>query len=327
MTARPCSWPWGLGRRPGLLPQVPGTRSAGLPIGMCCRAPRTGHDGRAHGVTVPAEASRLKRRPGNGSLTSRSARHTIRLPSAFSGVTLILPRTVRFSPLAGLLVLLLSSCGGHATVTGTHSISTAKSSSPHVGFNTSTPIVGTGPTSQPASGGGGGGGVSITLPGLPIGNTSPEAANANGYAECVSAGWLGQMPSGITLKVTSVVAAPPFMVVDLNTAGCSAAGEVFPACTSLYLSAADNENGPGCFVGVEWTGSGQPQNTTGYLEFGGELSCANADSATCQQIGNDILHNAGQSPMVSFDFCIDCGLSTPSTPAGIGATPSSTSSP
>ena len=267
-------------------------------------------------VAVPVEASFLRRRPGGALLTGGFIRRTIFSPDALSRVTLNLPRIIRFSSLAGLLLLLLASCGAHATVTGTKHIS------PSIGFTATTPIVGTGPPSSQSSGSGsGGGGVSISLPGLPIGNTSPEAGNANGYAECVSAGWLGQMPSGITLKVTNVVAAPPFTVVDLTTAGCAAASQASPPCVTLQLSAADNENGPGCFVGVEWTGTGQPQNTTGHLEFEGEFSCPNADLATCQKIGADILSNAGQPQMIPFDFCIDCGLSTPTPPASAGPTP------
>ncbi len=256
-------------------------------------------------------------------------------PSALSGVTLSPPRILRSSLFAGLLVLLLLGCGGHAAVTG------ANSSSPSVGFTSTPPVEGSGPESAQSvgnggGGGGGGGGVSISLAGLPIGNTSPVTQNSSGSAECVEASWSGtqQMPSEVTVTVTNVVAAAPFTVTDLAAGGCGATSE--PECKNSQFSATEQDNGPACLVGVEWTGEGQPQDASGSLEFFGDLNCENTDSAACQKIGDDIVYNSGQSQMIHFDFCApdQCIVTTPSTsltsptgPGSVSTTPAPPVSP
>jgi hypothetical protein len=229
-----------------------------------------------------------------------------------------------FSSLVGVMVLLLASCGTHATVSGTSFNSPSAGSitgspagdtgSPPTEGTDSPPTEGTGPESpqSPTDSG-----VSVSLAGLPIGNTSPEAENDNGSAECVIANWLGQVPAGVTVTatVTSVVAASPFTVTDLTTAGCAAApaDEHPPPCVGSQFSTTDINNGAACLVGVEWAGTEQPP-TSGYLEFFGELTCPNADSATCQKIGGSILDGAPPSQSISFDFCApDCGLPSPTT--------------
>ena len=262
---------------------------------------RTDDDRRKPGTTVPAETPFPHGCRDGGRLTSRSLRRTTPSPRTLSGVTVSLPRILRFSLLAGLLVLLLASCGGQAGVAGT------ASSSPSTGFTVTPSIESTGQESSQSPSNGGGGGVSISLPGLPIGNAGPEAENNNGSAECVSVPWAGKMPAGVTLTVTSVmIAQGPFTVIDVTTAGCSAAIEVRPGCVGFQLNAADNGGGQPCFAGVEWAGSGPPQDTgDGYLRLGGELSCANADLAACQKIGKAIM-NSAPAPLgtsVSFDFC------------------------
>jgi hypothetical protein len=254
-------------------------------------------------------------------------------------------RILRFSPLVGVMVLLPASCGTHSTVSGTsfNSPSTGSITGSPAGDTGSPPTEGTGGTGSPPTEGIGpespqspsNSGVSVSLAGLPIGNTSPEAENDNGSAECVIANWLGQVPAGVTVTatVTSVVAAYPFTVTDLTTAGCAAApaDEHSPPCVGSQFSTTDINNGAACLVGVEWAGTEQPP-TSGYLEFFGELSCPNADSATCQKIGGSILNGAPPSQSIRFDFCApDCGLPSPTTstapPTGTSSVSTSTTPP
>jgi hypothetical protein len=97
-----------------------------------------------------------------------------------------LHRILRFSPLAGGLVLLLASCGAHGPVTVSHA------NTPNPVSDASTPAVGTGPGSgQSANNGGGGGTVSISFPGLPIGNGNAQTTNGND--ECIILQWRGDI--------------------------------------------------------------------------------------------------------------------------------------
>ena len=136
-----------------------GIRAPGAPdrrSGRAVMPQRIANGGRKPGRATPTEASFLRRRQGWGRLTSRSRRRTFSSPSTLSGVTLSPHLISRSSWLAGLLVLLLLGCGGHAVVTGTNP------SSPSVGFTATPPLEGTGPASTSPGGGGGGGGLRYT---------------------------------------------------------------------------------------------------------------------------------------------------------------------
>lgn len=249
------------------------------------------------------------------------------------------PRVLRFGPLAGLLVLLLAGCGGPAASAGAHSSSASAgfTATPAVegsGPESSNPAVeGSGPESPQSVANGGGGGVAISLAGLPIGGTNAEAQNASGSAECVSVTWLAQMPSGVTLTVTGVVPAAPFAVTDLTSAGCAAANDAHPPC--LHSQFTSTDNGTTCLVGIQWAGTGQPQDSNGSIEFVGNLSCPKADSATCHRIGTDILNKSGQPHSINFDFCApdQCapspgpGTSPASPPGPASMSPASPASP
>lgn len=203
------------------------------------------------------------------------------------------PRMARLGPLLGLLVLLLVACGKDATVTGSNSTA-PNSTAPTSDLTASPRAEGTGLESpQPRANGG----VSVSVAPLPIGDGSIVGTNNNGNDECINVAWLGQLPPGVVLKVTSVeVVDGPFTAVDVATAGCP--GSASPACVGFQLRAANNGTGS-CSAGVEWTGT---PATEGSLKLVGELSCPQADSAKCQHIGVDVQNSAqGQSP-ISFDF-------------------------
>jgi hypothetical protein len=213
------------------------------------------------------------------------------------GVALSLLRILRFSPLACLLVLPLAGCSGHSAVTtGT------RPSTPSVGFTATPQVEGTGPEAPQSPGNGG---ISVSLAGLPVGDGSVVAVNNNGNDECISVLWPGHMPSGVLLTITNaVITQGPFTVVDVTTAGCSAADESLPACAGFQLSTADNDNGSACYAGIAWTGNG-PQPDQGHLTLAGVLSCPGTDLATCQTIGHQV-QNSAAPPLgtsIRFYFC------------------------
>jgi hypothetical protein len=187
-----------------------------------------------------------------------------------------LHRILRFSPLAGGLVLLLASCAAHGPVTGTHS------NTPNPGSDASTPAVGTGPGSGQSANNGGGGTVSISFPGLPIGNGNAETTNGND--ECIILQWRGDIGHpGVVVKVTSVAVTGPFEVVSMAAGGCTES----PACAQSQFSSANNGGDTDCFAGVEYTGPPitDPDSppAQGSLALAGELSCPGVGPATCQQ--------------------------------------------
>jgi hypothetical protein len=225
-----------------------------------------------------------------------------------------LPRTLRLSALVGLLVLLVAGCGGHAAVTGTNS------SSPSIGISATTPIVGTGPPSGQVSGNDGGGGISISLPGVPIGQ-GPNRFNYGNY-ECIQISPIGQqVPHGdIVIVTTATVVGGPFTAVDLPVTNCPEG----PACQNFRFSAATGD-GASCYTGVEFVGAPPSEPNTsisGSLELGGELSCPNVNVATCHQDGINI-QNSGDTS-IEFDAePTSSSTGTSSTPStGTSSTPS-----
>jgi hypothetical protein len=183
---------------------------------------------------------------------------------------------LRFSPVAGGLVLLLASCGAHGPVTGTHS------NTPNPGLDASTPAVGTGPGSGQSANNGGGGTASISFPGLPIGNGNAETTSGND--ECIILQWRGDIAHpGVVVTVTSVAVTGPFEVVSMAAGGCTES----PACAQSQFSSANNGGDTDCFAGVEYTGPPitDPDSppAQGSLALVGELSCPGVGSATCQQ--------------------------------------------
>lgn len=238
------------------------------------------------------------------------------------------PRILRSAPVAGLLVLLLAACSGHATATdvnstvGANSSTGANASSSDTGPTDTPSIEGSGPESpQSAGDGGGGGGVSVSLAGLPIGG--PADTFTNGNFECIQVAWLGKLPSGTTVTVTrAIVVAGSFNAVDLTTAGCP--GGDSPACTDSHFSAADNNGGTSCWVAVEWTGTpAADQSTqTGTVELAGELNCPDTGSTACHGAGASV-QNSGNS-QVDFDFDPPQTNTTPDTGSTSPAGPDST---
>lgn len=211
-------------------------------------------------------------------------------------------RISRFSPLAGLFVLLLVGCGGHATVTGT------SASSPSVSFTSSPPLESTGPEStSPGGGGGGGGGIAIDIPGLPIGN---QGGSDIGNNECIAFQWTGTtIPHGITVTITSVaVVGGDFTTVSPAAAGCHS-----PVCLGFQWSAA-NTTGGICYAGVQYTGPplASDSSVMGQLRFAGELSCPNVNLATCQGYSSKM----PSTPQVPITY-------NPPTPSGSGSPPDS----
>src|SRR5580700_10724232 len=183
---------------------------------------------------------------------------------------------LRFSPVAGGLVLLLASCGAHGPVTGTHS------NTPNPGLDASTPAVGTGPGSGQSANNGGGGKASISFPGLPIGNGNAETTSGND--ECIMLQWRGDIAHpGVVVTVTSVAVTGPFEVGSMAAGGCTES----PACAQSQFSSANNGGDTDCFAGVEYTGPPitDPDSppAQGSLALVGELSCPGVGSATCQQ--------------------------------------------
>lgn len=225
----------------------------------------------------------------------------------------MLHRILHGSTLAGVLVLLLAGCGGHAAVIGT------KSGSPSTGLTGSPLTEGTGPESpqSPTSGE-----VSISVAGLPIGDGHQEGDN-NGNDECISVQWLGTIPHpGVVLTVTNVVVSGPFMTVTVATAGCPQS-EGNSACIGSQFSAANDNAGTICFAGVEYTGPPitDPDNPAiGFLGLVGELNCPNVDSATCQRYRSKMLEAGSSSVQIRF-------YAPPTGPSSAPPTGSSTPPP
>ena len=224
-------------------------------------------------------------------------------PSAcLSGGTVNQYRALRFRPLVGVLVLLLAGCGAGGTVTGavSNSPSSESTASLSEGTASSPPTEGTGPESSPSRSDGAGGGIAISVAGLPIGDGNQEGDNS-GNDECINVQWLGTISHpGVVLAVTNVIVSNPFTVVGVATAGCP---QDNPACVDSKFSAADNNAGTICFAGVEYTGPPMTDpnaSADGSLELVGELSCPNADSATCQRYRDEVLQAGNSSVSISF---------------------------
>ena len=234
-----------------------------------------------------------------------------------------LHRILRFSPLAGGLVLLLASCGAHGPVTVSHA------NTPNPVSDASTPAVGTGPGSgQSANNGGGGGTVSISFPGLPIGNGNAQTTNGND--ECIILQWRGDISHpGVVVKVTSVVVTGPFEVVSMAAGGCTGS----PACAPSQFSSANNGGDTDCFAGVEYTGPAitDPDSPAqGSLALVGELSCPGVGPVTCQQYRHQVQAPGNSSVDIRFYGAASEGTGsagTGSSPSTGTASPSTGSSP
>ena len=150
-------------------------------------------------------------------------------------------RILRFSLVVGALVLLLAGCGSHSTANG------SRSNSPSTGPITEPSTEGTTGLESPQSPGNPG--VSVSVAALPIGSGDSQPT-PDGQDVCVDVLWLGTLRGTVTLKVTSVIVRPhpPFMTVDVATAGCTT--DDGPPCAGLRLTAADNGGGKTCAVGI-----------------------------------------------------------------------------
>jgi hypothetical protein len=114
---------------------------------------------------------------------------------------------------------------------------------------------------------------------------------------CVDVSWLGKLPGTITVTVTGVTPAPArtFMIIDLAAAGCTAGDG--PPCAGLTFTAADNDDGTSCAVGI----GEQPGGTAdeGTVALVGRLGCPDPGSAICQQTKASL---DAQSASASFDL-------------------------
>ncbi len=238
------------------------------------------------------------------------------------GVTLSRHRILRFSLIAGVLVLLLAGCSGSTT---SHGPTPASANSPvtePATEDTGTPATeGTGTESPLPQGSGG---VSLSVPGAPIGpGTGP--GNVTDEDVCVDVQWLGDLRPMTMLTVTNIVVDGPFRPVGLATAGCT--GDDGPPCEGLRFTAADK--GMTCAVGLAWTGV---RATSASLELAGELSCPHLDSSACQQLRSSLEAQARAAGPLFFDFNVPPVTSSPpatsstSPPAASSTSPPATSS-
>ena len=221
-------------------------------------------------------------------------------------------RILRFSLVAGALVLLLAGCGLHSTA------SAPRSSSPSTGPITEPSTEGTTGLESPQSPSNPG--VSVSVATLPVGPGGSQAT-PDGQHVCVDVQWLGTLPGTVILKVTSVIPRPdpPFMTVDVAVAGCTR--DDGPPCAGLRLTAADK--GRTCAVGIgERTGG---REGGGSVELAGELGCQDPGSAICQQTRASLTAKArSDGSSAGFDFPIP----PPDTsPAPDTSPPPDTSSP
>jgi hypothetical protein len=223
---------------------------------------------------------------------------------------------LRYSPAAGILVLLVS-CGGQTTSSGpapslAGKTPTSASTTPFTGLSTE----GTGresPLRQSS------GPISLSVPTLPIGDGGSNPTNED---VCVDIKWLGKLRSMVTLTVTGIVIDGPFMAVDPATAGCT--GDDGAPCVGLRLTAANND-GITCAAGIEWTGGRPTKNPT--IGLAGVLTCQNSDSAACQQVRNDLEAMTRASRPVSFDYNLPPATASPSQSAMSSPPTVDTSSP
>jgi hypothetical protein len=194
----------------------------------------------------------------------RSAWHS----DSWLGETVSQLRILHFSFVAGVLALLLAGCGSHSTA------DVPPPSSPGTSPATQPSTEGTGLESPQAPGHPG---VSVVTASLPVGGHSSSGDST----VCVDVSWLGKLPSTITVTVTSVTPNPdpPFRTIDLAAAGCTA--DDGPPCAGLTFTAADNDGGTSCAVGIgEQPGGTADQGTVALV---GKLGCPDPDSAICQQ--------------------------------------------
>ena len=234
-----------------------------------------------------------------------------------------LHRILRFSSLAGGLVLLPVGCAAHGSATGT------PANTPNPVSNASTPAVGTGPGSgQSSNNGGGDGTVSISLPGLPIGGGNAQTTNGND--ECINLQWLGDISHpGVVVKVTSMVVTGPFQVVSMAAAGCTES----PACVPSQFSSANNGDDTDCFAGVEYTGPPitDPDSVAqGKLALAGELICPGVGPSTCQRYRHQVQASGNSWVDIRFYGAPSTGTGSPSTgssPSTGTGSPSTGSSP
>jgi hypothetical protein len=177
-------------------------------------------------------------------------------------------RILRFSFVAGALAVLLAGCGPHSTADAPPPTSPA--TSPVAQPSTE----GTGPESPQTPGHPG---VSVQTASLPVGG----ASSSDHATVCVDVNWLGQLPDSVTVTVISASPDPdpPFMTIDLAAAGCTA--DDGPPCAKHTFTAADNDGGASCAIGV----GEQPGGTVseGTVALVGQLGCPDPDATVCQQ--------------------------------------------
>lgn len=193
-------------------------------------------------------------------------------------------RILSYSLVAGVLAVLLAGCGSHSTA------NSPPSNSPGTSPVTEPSTEGTGLESPQTPGHPG---VSVSFASLPVGGTSSSSDST----VCVDVSWLGKLPGTITVTVTGVTPAPArtFMTIDLAAAGCTAGDG--PPCAGLTFTAADNDGGTSCAVGI----GEQPGGTAdeGTVALVGKLGCPDPGSAICQQTKASL---DAQSATASFEL-------------------------
>jgi hypothetical protein len=220
------------------------------------------------------------------------------------GDTLNQLRILRFSFVAGVLAVLLAGCGPHSTADAPPPNSSATSPV------TQPSTEGTGPEAPQTPGHPG---VSVQTASLPVGG----ASSSDDSTVCVDVSWLGKLPDSVTVTVISASPDPdpPFMTIDMAAAGCTA--DDGPPCAKHTFTAADNDGGTSCAVGV----GEQPGGTVdeGTVALVGQLGCPDPDAAICQQTKASL---DAQSASASFELVPPDA----SPPAGDGS-PTDTDSP
>jgi hypothetical protein len=183
-----------------------------------------------------------------------------------------------------VLAVLLAGCGPHSTADA------PPLSSPATSPVTEPSTEGTGPESPQTPGHRG---VSVQTASLPVGGVGSSSDST----VCVDVSWLEKLPDTITVTVTSATPDPdpPFMTIDMAAAGCTA--DDGPPCAKHTFTAADNDGGMSCAVGIgEQPGGTVDQGTVALV---GQLGCPDPDSAICQQTKSSL---DAQSASASFEL-------------------------
>ena len=165
------------------------------------------------------------------------------------------------------------------------------------------------------------GAVSLPMATLPVG----AVGTLTDKNVCIGVNWLGNLRAHVTLKLAGVKIDGWSTTGDPAAAGCTDADG--PPCATLQLTDADNGIGLTCATGAEWRGVTPKERPP--LLLSGELDCAPADAAACEQTVSDLKAKQGEVGLatLTYDLPPDTGSPSPGGPSSPATVDPSSPSP